>query len=198
LGADGRGNGGGPPQTLRPAVQLRRGREACARPFTHASPSCRRRPGLYRVGCLGRLSQFAETEDGRLLITLSGLIRFTVAEELPLHPGGFREVRPDYGPFEADLSPAPPSLDRAVLEEAMRAYFKAQSIGADWEAIASTPDAMLVTTLCMACPFEPREKQALLEAPDPDARAEMLVTLMRIGAAGPAPGGPEDSRSTLS
>jgi Lon protease-like protein len=156
-------------------------------------------PGLYRVGCLGRLSQFAETDDGRLLVTLSGLIRFTVAEEFPLHAGGYRRVRADYAPFAADLDPPSPGLDRAALEAAMKAYFKAQSIGADWDAIAGTPDPMLLTTLSMACPFEPREKQALLEAETPAARAEMLIALMQIGAAGAPPSGPDDSsRSTLS
>lgn len=155
-------------------------------------------PGLYRIGCLGRLSQFAETEDGRLLITLAGLIRFAVAEELPLDPGGFRRVRPDYAGFEADLDTTPPVLDRGALEAAMRAYFKAQAIGADWDAIGNTPDDMLVTTLCMACPFEPREKQALLEAESAVARAAMLVALMQIGAAGQAPGSNDERPRKLS
>lgn len=155
-------------------------------------------PGLYRVGCLGRLSQFAETDDGRLLITLSGLIRFTVAEELPLDAGGYRRIRPDYAGFTADLDTTPPVLDRAALEAAMKAYFKAQAIGADWDAIGNTPDDMLVTTLSMACPFEAREKQALLEAETAVARAGMLVALMQIGAAGQAPGGPEDRPGKLS
>lgn len=154
-------------------------------------------PGLYRIGCLGRLAQFAETDDGRLLITLAGLIRFRVAEELPLHDGGYRRIRPDFSPFAADLDPPSPTLDRPALEAALSAYFKAQGIGADWEAIQATPDPLLVTTLCMACPFEPREKQALLEAETPAARAAMLVALLQIGAAAPAP--TDDSpRSNLS
>lgn len=163
-------------------------------------PRGRNGPGVYRVGCLARISQFAETDDGRLLITLSGLIRFTVAEELDLHAGGYRRIRADYGAYAADLDQTAPTLDRAALETAMRAYFKAQSIGADWEAIAGTPDAMLVTTLCMACPFEPREKQALLEAETPAARAAMLVALMQIGAASAPSGTPDEppSRSHLS
>ena len=156
-------------------------------------------PGLYRVGCLGRLSQFAETDDGRFLITLSGLVRFAIGEELPLHAGGYRRVRPDYGAYAADLEPAALALDRPRLEAAMRAYFKAQGISADWEAIASTPDPMLVVTLSMACPFEPREKQALLEAETPAARAEVLIALMQIGAAAAPPSGTDDApRSNLS
>lgn len=142
-------------------------------------------PGLYRVGCLGRLSQFAETEDGRFLITLSGVVRFRVVAELEGRRG-YRRVRADYTPFGLDLDPdadAVSDLDRPMLDQAMRAYFNAQGIGADWDAIAATPDAMLVSTLAMACPFEPREKQALLEAHDAAERARTLVALMEMGAA---------------
>jgi hypothetical protein len=155
-------------------------------------------PGLYRIGCLGRLSQFAETDDGRLLITLSGVARFALAEEIALAPGGYRRVRADYARFAADLDPQPTGLDRPALEAAMRAYFKAQGIGADWEAIGQTPDDVLVTTLGMACPFEPREKQALLEAETPAARAAMLIALLQIGAAQPSAGGSEEPPRSLS
>lgn len=146
-------------------------------------------PGLYRVGCLGRLSSFSETEDGRLLITLTGLIRFRIAEELPLAQGGYRRVRADYADFAADLAieAEPPALDRAELLAALRPYFRARGIEANWEAVEQTADAMLVTTLSMVCPFEVPEKQALLEAPDGMERARMLVALMRMGAAANAP-----------
>jgi Lon protease-like protein len=146
-------------------------------------------PGTYRIGCLGRLSSFSETEDGRLLITLTGLVRFRIAEELPLAPGGYRRVRADYAPFAADLAvaEAPGALDRAELLSALRPYFRARGIEANWEAVEQTADAMLVTTLSMVCPFDAPEKQALLEAPDAEERARMLVTLMRMGAAANAP-----------
>ena len=141
-------------------------------------------PGLYRVGCLGRISSFSETDDGRLLITLTGVVRFAVAEELPMRRG-YRRVRADYAPFLPDLDAgARPMLDRERLEESLRAYFRANRIEANWEAVRETPDAMLVTTLAMVCPFEPREKQALLEAPTVQDRADMLLALVEIGAYG--------------
>jgi Lon protease-like protein len=146
-------------------------------------------PGIYRVGCLGRLSSFAETEDGRFLITLTGVIRFAVAEELPMRRG-YRRVRADYAPYLADLEvedddgPPPPVLDRAALLAALRAYFRANGIEANWEAVEKTADAMLVTTLSMVCPFEVAEKQALLEAPDACERGRMLIALMQMGAHG--------------
>ncbi|BDG70554.1 LON peptidase substrate-binding domain-containing protein [Roseomonas fluvialis] len=148
-------------------------------------------PGLYRTGCLGRLSSFSETDDGRLLITLTGVARFRIAEELPLAPGGYRRVRADYAGFQADLAveegDAPPGVDRTELLDALRPYFRARGIEANWDAVEQTADNMLVTTLSMVCPFEVPEKQALLEAPDPGERARMLVALMRMGAAANAP-----------
>ncbi|MBW6400308.1 LON peptidase substrate-binding domain-containing protein [Roseomonas sp. HJA6] len=146
-------------------------------------------PGLYAIGCLGRLTSFSETEDGRLLITLTGLIRFRIAEELPLAPGGYRRVRADYGSYAGDLAtdPGPTACDRAALLAALRPYFRARGIEANWEAVEQTADAMLVTTLSMVCPFEASEKQALLEAADTTERARTLVTLLRMGGAANAP-----------
>jgi Lon protease-like protein len=141
-------------------------------------------PALYRVGCLGRISSFSETDDGRLLITLTGVARFTVAQELPMRRG-YRRVRADYSGFHHDLDPAArPVLDRERLEESLRGYFRANRIDANWDAVRETPDAMLITTLAMVCPFEPREKQALLEAPSLQDRADMLLALVEIGAYG--------------
>lgn len=147
-------------------------------------------PPVCRVGCLGRLTSFAETEDGRFLITLTGVIRFRVAEELAGRRG-YRRIRADYDAYRADLDleAPPPALDRVGLLAALRPYFRARGIEANWEAVEQTGDAMLVTTLCMVCPFDMREKQALLEAPAPEDRARMLVTLMQMGSHGMAPEG---------
>ncbi|MEN0075194.1 MAG: LON peptidase substrate-binding domain-containing protein [Paracraurococcus sp.] len=145
-------------------------------------------PGLYRIGCLGRLTSFAETDDGRLLITLSGVIRFRAVAELPVRRG-YRRVRADYTGFELDLDLAerPAGVDRAALLGALRPFFRARGIQANWEAIEQTSDFLLVLTLAMICPFEPREKQALLEAAAPEDRAAMLVALLQMGAH-PEPG----------
>ena len=153
-------------------------------------------PGLYRIGCLGRLSSFAETEDGRFLITLTGLTRFRQEAEVPMRRG-YRRVRAEYTSFRADLDLAEPPLllDRAALLGALRGYFRARGIEANWEAVEQTADSMLVLTLCMVCPFEVREKQALLEAHTPQDRAAMLIALLQMGAHGQATGDlPPDSR----
>ncbi len=143
---------------------------------------------LYSIGCLGRLSSFSETDDGRLLITLTGVARFRIAAELPLAAGGYRRVTADYTGFEADLAKREDApLDRAGLLAALRPYFQARGIEANWDAVEQTPDALLVTTLAMVCPFDPPEKQALLEAAEGPDRAAMLVTLLRMGAAANAP-----------
>ena len=149
-------------------------------------------PGLFRIGCLGRLSSFAETEDGRILVTLTGVCRFNVAEELPMRRG-YRRVRADYAPFrgDLDLSERPPALDRAALMGALRPFFRARGIEANWDAVEQTSDSMLVLTLAMVCPFDPLEKQALLEAGTPEERASMLIALLQMGAqAGPQSGAP--------
>ena len=145
------------------------------------------RPGLYGVGCLGRLTSFAETEDGRFLVTLTGVIRFGLAEEVAMRRG-YRRVRADYAPWRADLDidAPPPALDRGALLTASCAYFRARGIEVNREAVEKAADAMLVTTLSMVCPFDVREKQALLEAPDVEERARMLVALLQMGAHGRA------------
>jgi Lon protease-like protein len=139
-------------------------------------------PGLYRVGCLGRLSSFSETDDGRYLITLTGLSRFTIAEELPMRRG-YRRVRADYAAFQGDLTPDPVTVEREPLLTALRGYFTQRNVDANWDVIRRMPDDSLVLTLAMVCPFEPAEKQALLEAPSEADRAAMLLTLLRMGAA---------------
>ncbi len=168
---------------------LARGRMfGMVQPDTHL-PRGETGPTLYQVGCLGRLSSFSETEDGRLLITLTGLIRFRIEKELPLAASGYRRVRADYAAFAADLAAEPdgPCYDRAELLTALRPYFGARGIEANWDAVEQSADTQLITTLSMVCPFEVPEKQALLEAPDCAERARILVTLMRMGAAANAP-----------
>jgi Lon protease-like protein len=139
-------------------------------------------PGLYRVGCLGRLVSFNETDDGRYLITLLGLARFTVSEELAMRRG-CRRVHADFSSFPADLAPPrddEAGFDRPALLHALRGYFTHRGIDANWETIDQMPDHALVVTLCMVCPFDPAEKQALLEAPTPAERPAALHTLLQI------------------
>lgn len=141
-------------------------------------------PGLYRVGCLGRLSSFSETDDGRLLITLTGLIRFTIHHELSLHRG-YRMVQADFSAYLDDLALArlPVEIERDKILTALRAYFVRLNVDANWDAIRGLSDDALVLTLTMACPFEAVEKQALLEAHSDADRAATLLALLQMGAA---------------
>lgn len=143
-------------------------------------------PGLFRVGCLGRLSSFSETDDGRLLITLTGLIRFRIDTELE-ERHGYRRVRGDFSEYMDDLVPDQPPiiLEREKIMSALRGYFAQRSVDANWEAIRGLSDDALVITLAMACPFEPVEKQALLEASTRSDQAATLLALLQMGAAGP-------------
>jgi Lon protease-like protein len=143
-------------------------------------------PGLYRIGCLGRLSSFNETDEGQYLITLTGLTRFAVAAEIEMRRG-YRRVRGDFSAFPTDLDLAsrPIGVEREALVTALRSYFTHRNINANWDAIKRLPDDLLVVTLAMVCPFEPAEKQALLEAPDDSDRASALLTLLQMGALAP-------------
>ncbi len=143
-------------------------------------------PGLFRVGCLGRLSSFSETDDGRYLITLTGICRFEIAAELPPRRG-YRRVRADLSRFAADLElqGGGSGFDRTELLAALRGYFTRRGFDANWDAIGQMDDEVLVVTLCMVCPFEPVEKQALLEADSAADRAQALLALLRIDAFGP-------------
>ena len=137
-------------------------------------------PALFRVGCLGRLVSFSETDDGRYLITLRGLIRFRVGEELTM-THGYRRVLGLLSPYAGDLTPDDePAFDRPALLTALRHYFAHHGIDANWDAIKQIADAALITTLSMVCPFDAAEKQALLEAPDSADRAQALLTLLQI------------------
>jgi uncharacterized protein len=143
-------------------------------------------PALFRIGCLGRLSAFSETDDGRYQITLTGVVRFAVAAELAGRRG-YRRVRGDVAPFlgDLDLGEKHIELGRDVLLTALRGYFTHRGVEANWDAIKRLSDDNLVVTLAMVCPFEPVEKQALLEAGTLGEQAEMLLTLLRMGAVGP-------------
>jgi Lon protease-like protein len=135
-------------------------------------------PDIYGAGCVGRLTSFTETDDGRYLITLNGLCRFTVVEELP-DIRGYRRVKADYAPWLDDFNADPADgVDRDQLLMTLKRYLEGQSLQADWKAVEDTPTADLVSVMSMLCPFAPNEKQALLEAANAAARANVMMSLM--------------------
>ncbi len=136
-------------------------------------------PPIYGTGCAGRINAFSETDDGRYLITLSGLIRFEVAGELEMKRG-FRRVSANYERFACDLSTGEADIDRDHLLETLRGYFSAQGIRGDWETIGQTENEHLVTSLAMICPFAASEKQLLLEAMTLQDRAETMTKIMEM------------------
>ncbi len=134
---------------------------------------------LYGVGCAGRISDFRETGDGRIIVALTGVTRFGIVRELDVTTR-YRQVVADYARFAGDRDEprAVAAAARAELEAKLRTYLDDQGLSADWEAVAGADDESLVTTLSAVCPFEPVEKQALLEAADLPARAATLTALM--------------------
>jgi len=153
-------------------------------------PRDERGTAVYSVGCLGRISSFSETDDGRLLITLTGVQRFRIQDETEMRHG-YRRMLVTYAPYMADLAPLPgdETVPRAEFMAALRPYFTSQGMEVNWDAIEKTPEAMLVNTLSMLCPFAVAEKQALLEAADEAERTSMLLALMRMALHGSGPDG---------
>ncbi len=143
---------------------------------------------VYETGCAGRITAFSETGDGRYLITLTGMIRFDVARELPMIDG-YRRVAADYGRFRGDLDEPAGEIDRAQLLQTLGAYFAANGIEGDWKAIEETEDERLITSLAMACPFAAPEKQALLEAMTLSERARAMTAIMAMAAHEPGGAG---------
>ena len=138
-------------------------------------------PKLYQVGCLGRLTQFNETGDGRYLISLTGIARFQVMEEIDVSTP-YRQCRVNYEPFRNDFVPrsGEEDVDRAALLKALKLFSKANDLKVDWKGVQGAPNEALVNALSMMAPFGPREKQALLEAADLKTRADVLVAITEI------------------
>ncbi len=139
---------------------------------------------VYGTGCLGRIAAFSETDDGRYLITLTGIVRFDVERELPPIEG-YRRVAVDYARFRADLEEPRSEIDRGRFLDTLGCYFDAAGIEANWTAIEETEDAALVTSLAMLCPFAASEKQALLEAMTLPERARTMTTIMELAMHAP-------------
>jgi len=138
------------------------------------------KPKLSTVGCAGRIVSYRETEDGRFLVTLLGICRFRAAEEIPCVTP-YRQLRVDYSPYLGDLADMPPErFPRDRLASALKDYLSRRDLKADWGSVMSAPADVLVNALAMLCPFEPAEKQALLEAPSWEERVDTLVALLEM------------------
>ena len=155
-----------------------------------AHPGPENKPNLYKVGCVGRMTQIAETGDGRYLIQLIGVARFRVEEELNVATA-YRQCRVSYAPFLDDFvaRKGEEAVDRKALLAALQAFLKANQLQADWKGIENAPNEALVNALAMMSAYGPAEKQAMLEAPDLKTRAEILVAVTEIEL---AKGGTED------
>lgn len=137
-------------------------------------------PALQPIGCAGRISSLERTEDGRYLISLVGIQRFEVRAELA-NDKLYRTVEVTWDRFAADGLQVPASrIDRDELLANLRAYFATRGLEANWEAIDETENDELVNSLAMVCPFDPSEKQALLEADDANARSRLVIGLMHM------------------
>ena len=140
---------------------------------------------LHEVGCVGRITAMSETEDGRYMITLTGLSRFKVVEEIEGF-APYRRCRVSWAGFEADLGAEENdlALDRAALMSLLERYFDERDLNTDWDSMDGASPELLINSLAMLCPFEPEERQALLEAKTLGARRETLVALIEYALHG--------------
>ncbi|MGU3540055.1 LON peptidase substrate-binding domain-containing protein [Methylobacterium sp. A54F] len=138
-------------------------------------------PKLYRVGCAGRLTQFAETGDGRYLISLTGISRFRIESELAT-ASTYRRCQVSYDAFASDFEAraGEDAVDRDGVLKALRDFVEANDLKVDWAGIEEAPNEALVNALCMMSPFGVREKQAMLEAADLKTRAEVLIAVTEM------------------
>ncbi|MEM8582005.1 MAG: LON peptidase substrate-binding domain-containing protein [Pseudomonadota bacterium] len=142
---------------------------------------------LHAIGCAGRLTAFSETEDGRYMITLSGVSRYRITREV----AGFTpylKADVDWEGFDRDQGSTEkdPGFDRERFLALLKRYFEAQEMRTDWDSLDEAEDELLINSLSMLCPFEPEDKQALLEAPSLSTRRETLVTLIEFALRGGA------------
>lgn len=140
---------------------------------------------LKRVGCAGRITAYQELDDGRIVLTLTGICRFALGPEKATMTH-YRVVTADFHPFASDLSPGlgENAVDRAGLVSVLKSYLDQHGLQLDWDGIERTSSEFLVNALSIMCPYGPEEKQALLEAADLARRADVLVTLARMELAG--------------
>ncbi len=150
---------------------------------------------LHAIGCAGRLTAFSETEDGRYMITLTGISRFRVRAERTETAMPYRQAQVDWSDFGPDLGHAErdPALDRDGFMALLTRYFEAMALSTEWDSLKEAEDELLINALAMLCPFPPEERQALLEAPSLTTRRETLVTLMEFAMRG-ARGGDSNDR----
>lgn len=147
-------------------------------------------PELYPIGCAGRVTDCEETEDGRYNLTLHGVCRFGVVEEIETETL-YRKTLVSYAKYRADMQPVDTRhVDRDKLMPALRSFLKLYKVDVDWPTLEGVPDEALVRSLAMTCPFEPNEKQALLEAEDAGARSRMVTSLIEMAVLH-RPGGQE-------
>lgn len=139
---------------------------------------------IYSIGCAGRISSFNETLEGRYEIVLNGICRFSIAEELG-QINGYRRAKASWADFKHDLEPLDClDMDRGRLKALLKNYFERQGLTCSWEAVDQAADEKLITTLAMICPFEAKEKQALLEAPCCKERAKLFMALLDMECRG--------------
>ena len=156
------------------------------RPLLNTDPASNK-PELFRMGCLGEISSWSKTPDGRYYLVLNGVCRFNINEELPMNKKGFRLVKPDFQDFGHDLDDPKKDLhfNKTLFLDALKAYIGQRGLNCNWEDIQKANKEDLINGIAMSAPFPISEKQALLEEFDLESRATLLLSLLKMDSNGP-------------
>ena len=136
---------------------------------------------IYNIGCAGKIISFEETADNRYLITLEGILRCEIKNDITEN-GGYRRMKVDFNRFSDDLKYSDYTIERSNFLRVLKNYFKIKKISTDWNIINNLDNQSLVTNLAMICPFSNEEKQALLEANSINERVNLMITMLEIGS----------------
>ncbi|MGL4635890.1 MAG: LON peptidase substrate-binding domain-containing protein [Beijerinckiaceae bacterium] len=143
----------------------------------------------YQIGCAGRITQLAETGDGRYLLTLTGIARFKIVRDAA-DKTAFMQFKVDWSSYEQDYKPrfGEDDVDRKAVLGALKSFSEVNDVPVDWDSVKDAPNEALVNALAMMCPYGVREKQALLEAADLKTRGDLLVAITEMELAKAASG----------
>ena len=138
-------------------------------------------PELHDIGCAGKITTFKETDDGRYLIEIKGLIRFRIINEIKSE-NEYREFRVDFKEFENDLKGEKEQLKFSDLElifKDLRSLFEKRGFVINWKALEKQSLDETINALAMASPFSLEEKQVLLESKNLEARKDMISEILK-------------------
>ena len=134
---------------------------------------------VYKIGCLGKISDFQKNKDGRVLINLTGLTRFEVLEEKK-NSKLYREFKVNYKKFIMDLKPIKEEINIEPLMDKVKIFFKKSGLLLNWKEFSKLDEVQKINTLAMIAPITNEEKQKLLESISLEEKVKVLINIVNF------------------